>query len=73
MRPLTLSHRTQNKQKQTVLLNIYADGQMIKRVDEFKYLNDALDPTLTFKNHINKMQNLHVLGTRYQLKLLKHT
>ncbi|KAG5850349.1 hypothetical protein ANANG_G00081360, partial [Anguilla anguilla] len=37
--------------------DICVNGQIIKNVDEFKYLGVTLDPTLDFKKHIKKMDN----------------
>uniref|UniRef100_A0A3Q3LKN7 Reverse transcriptase domain-containing protein n=1 Tax=Labrus bergylta TaxID=56723 RepID=A0A3Q3LKN7_9LABR len=44
-----------NKHKNMVFPNIIVGGQMIKKVDEFKYLGVTLDHNLTFKSHIKKM------------------
>lgn len=57
-----------NTQRNMFFPNIYVNGQMIKNVNEFKYLGVILDPNLTFKSHIKKMS--HVL--KYNLSNFRH-
>lgn len=45
------------KQRNTVFPNMYVNGEIIKNVNEFKYLGVILDPTLTFKSHVKKMSH----------------
>ena len=57
-----------NKQRKMALPNIYVNGQLIKNVNEFKYLGVTLDSTLTFKSHIKKMSQ----KLKYNLLNFKH-